>query len=101
MANLRTGWTLCLVAAISFTGPALAEQTTSPRTAKPGAAAGSTQKKPPSGARPTLTSGECEAVGGKVYTDFTGNECGVGKKMCSTADKNGVVRSTCIDEVVH
>jgi hypothetical protein len=49
-----------------------------------------------------LTQAECLGLGGKVFPfhqeEPTNTEC---KLQCQVADYHGVVRSGCIDEVVH
>ncbi len=64
-------------------------------------------KKAPSPATPTptqakkydaLTEGECRGLGGTVVT---ANGCGSPALACETADKNGVLRRACIDNVKH
>lgn len=62
-------------------------------------------KKAPSPTTPTqtqtrknvpLTEGECRGLGGSVVT---ANGCGSPPLACETADKNGVLRRACIDNV--
>jgi hypothetical protein len=51
------------------------------------------------GTKPALTQGECEGLGGKVAPiPVGGSKCSA---LCELADKNGTIRSLCIDNVVR